>query len=370
MISQDLALLSTQRSRSSENQNKPVELNLEVTCSSTMHEQITALEKAAATKISILLLGETGVGKSAFASYVHRKSPRHQGPFISLNCGALSKDLLESELFGHERGAFTGAYKAKRGRFELAHKGTLFLDEISNLSLEAQGKLLQALQEARFQRVGGEQDIHVDVRFIAASNDNLSDLVQKGRFRRDLFFRLNVFPIQLPPLRERPEDIPTLVQHILPLVNLRLGTQIRSASLDLIEFFQNYDWPGNVRELENVIEQACILENSTTLTLESIPSRLRNLSSPSTLVVDTQESLSLARKRIVEEFEKEYLKKLLSETRGCIKNIALRAGISVRQVHNLMVKYGLEKSRFRLPEQASTPAFPQKDLSRSSCNNP
>ena len=214
---------------------------------------------------TVLILGETGTGKELIARSIHNISSRFARPFVKLNCAAIPFDLLESELFGHEKGAFTGAIAQKKGRFEMAHTGTLFLDEIGDIPLVSQPKLLRVLQEQEFERLGGGETHQVDVRLIAATHRNLDEMVKRNEFRRDLYYRLNVFPIFLPPLRERREDIVPLVWHFVEGFSRRLGKRIEHISDETLNAFQLHDWPGNIRELQNVIERAMILSNDRVL---------------------------------------------------------------------------------------------------------
>jgi formate hydrogenlyase transcriptional activator len=214
---------------------------------------------------AVLLQGETGTGKELIAREIHRRSPRRDGPFVELNCSAIPGGLLESELFGHERGAFTGAMAQSVGRFQLAHRGTLFLDEIGDLPLELQPKLLRALQEQEFERLGSAQTIHVDVRVVTATNQDLLQMVREHRFRADLYYRLNVFPITLPPLRERADDIPLLVRHFVGKYSRRMNKRIEIVPAEVVEILKHHDWPGNVRELQNFIERAVILSTGPAL---------------------------------------------------------------------------------------------------------
>ena len=239
-----------------------------------MQKVYDLIRKVAPTKATVLITGESGTGKELIARAIHFNSPRKAGPFISVNCGALPENLLESELFGHERGAFTGAVGLRKGRFELAHGGTLFLDEISEMSPPLQVKLLRALQEMRFERVGGTETLHVDVRVLAASNRNLKEEVAAGRFRSDLFFRLNVVHILLPPLRERTGDIPLLAAYFLRKYEKQTGREEMSLRPDALRVLLDYPWPGNVRELENVIERAVILCPGQEITVDDLPSEL------------------------------------------------------------------------------------------------
>jgi formate hydrogenlyase transcriptional activator len=213
----------------------------------------------------VLITGETGTGKGLIARAIHKLSPRHSRDLVRLNCAAIPAGLLESELFGHERGAFTGALMQRKGRFELADGGSLFLDEIGDISLELQPKLLRALQEKEFERLGSARTIEVNVRMIAATHRDLPGMIRDGKFREDLFYRLNVFPIEIPPLRERREDIPDLVNYFLSTVSRRMGKQIESVSRQTMEALVNADWPGNIRELENLIERSVILTQGNEL---------------------------------------------------------------------------------------------------------
>jgi transcriptional regulator with GAF, ATPase, and Fis domain len=225
------------------------------------------VEQVATTSATVLLLGETGTGKELIARAIHNESPRRHKKFVVVNCGALPPTLIESELFGRERGAFTGAHSSQAGRFELADGGTIFLDEIGELPLELQPKLLRVLQEGQFERLGGTRTVRTDVRVIAATNRNLVDDVRNGRFRQDLFYRLNVFPITLPSLRERRDDLPALLHHFCDRLGRQLGRPIERVAPGSLEALERYDWPGNIRELENVIQQAVILSRNGVLDL-------------------------------------------------------------------------------------------------------
>jgi two-component system response regulator AtoC len=236
-----------------------------------MREAIDTAKKAAASRSTVLLLGESGTGKEVFARAIHQWSERRQEPFITVNCVGLSKDLLESELFGHERGAFTGAHQLKKGKMELAHGGTVFLDEVGDISAELQTKLLRFLQEREFERVGGTQPIPVDVRVIAATNRDLSSAIKEGRFREDLYYRLNVIPISLPPLQEKKEDISVLAQYFLKRFAAETKKNFTGITDDAEAKLIAYDWPGNVRELANVIERAVVLGQGPEVTPQDLP---------------------------------------------------------------------------------------------------
>jgi len=219
----------------------------------------TKVQQVAAVETTVLLTGETGTGKELIAQALHQGSPRRDRPLIKINCGAIPQGVVESELFGHEKGAFTGALQRRTGRFELADKGTLFMDEVGELPLETQVKLLRVLQEHEFERVGSQRTQHVDIRLVAATNRDLEHEVAQQRFRADLFYRLNVFPIRIPPLRERPSDIPLLVKHFLGQFQRKLAKPLKGVTPDSMARLERYAWPGNIRELQNVIERACVL---------------------------------------------------------------------------------------------------------------
>ncbi len=227
--------------------------------SAALRRVLKQVETVAPTESTVLIYGETGTGKELIARAIHNLSPRHPQAFVKLNCGAIPTGLLESELFGHERGAFTGAIAQRIGRFELAHRGTVFLDEIGDIPLELQPKLLRVLREREFERLGSSRTLRSDARLIAATNADLASLVEAQTFRVDLFYRLNVFPIRVPPLRERAEDIPLLVRHFVQHFNRRMNRTIETVSSDTMESLTRYPWPGNIRELENVMERAVIL---------------------------------------------------------------------------------------------------------------
>jgi len=318
------------------------------TDNTAVKEVFKKLRSVAPTKTTVLLSGETGTGKGVLAKIIHRYSNREHAQFICLHCGAVPDTLLESELFGHEKGAFTGALKKKLGKFEIARNGTLFLDEIGTITPSAQVKLLQVLQDGTFSPVGAEKTISTNTRIITATNSDLKKMTEDGDFRKDLYYRLNVFPIEIPPLRKRKEDIPLLIQFFLKKLSNDFQKDIIDIHPQVKEAFKKYSWPGNIRELENLLERACILETSDLLTPESFPAELfeKEVSSP-VLSMDTDVSLSEARRKAVLCFEKQYLKELMSRNRGKINQSAQEAGISTRQLHKLMLKYGLRKEDFK-----------------------
>lgn len=301
-------------------------------------------EQAARSRSTVLLRGESGTGKELIARALHKLSARSECPFVKLNCAALPESLLESELFGHERGAFTGAVKMRRGRFETADKGTLFLDEIGDISPSTQVKLLRVLQERTFERVGGNRSITVDVRIIAATNADLEEAVRARRFREDLYYRLHVVPITLPPLRERQEDIPLLVGHFLQRYNAEnhKSLKISSAAMDLIV---GYDWPGNVRELENCIERMVVMARREILAPEEVPLPVagpRPVVSAAGFVSDTAAS-SLTQS--IEELERERLIEALKRSGGVQTRAATLLGITPRQLGYKVRKYSIDPKR-------------------------
>jgi transcriptional regulator with GAF, ATPase, and Fis domain len=310
-----------------------------------LYEKIQAV---APTKSTVLLIGETGTGKNLLAKLIHRRSNRRDNQFISVHCGAIPETLLESELFGHEKGSFTGAIKRKLGKFEIARGGTIFLDEIGTITLSAQIKLLQVLQDGIFHRIGGEEEINADVRVIAATNVDIKAMCEEGSFRKDLYYRLNVFPIEIPPLRERVEDIPNLANGFLKKMNSVNLKNINDIAQEILEALQKYSWPGNIRELENIIERAYILETSSMLTRDSFPSEILDSDLPD-IIPSVEAGLTLAqtRRRGIDNIERAYLKELLSRNKGRIKESAETAGITTRQLHKLMVKYGIRKEEFK-----------------------
>jgi DNA-binding NtrC family response regulator len=307
------------------------------------------IRSVASTKSTVLLTGETGTGKGVLANLIHRHSNRSDVQFISVHCGAIPDTLLESELFGHEKGAFTGAIRRKLGKFEIAQGGTMFLDEIGTITPSAQIKLLQVLQDGIFQRVGGEDTIEANVRVIAATNTDLKKMCDDGQFRKDLYYRLNVFPIELPPLRERVEDVPYFVEEFLKRMNRLNKKEIHDTHPRVIEAFKNYSWPGNIRELENLMERAYILESSSVLTPESFPGELfETETSSATVSLDAVLSIAEARSKGIEDIERNYLKEQLAQNRGKIQDTARAAGITTRQLHKLMKKYGIRKEEFKV----------------------
>lgn len=323
------------------------------TNSPAMKEVFAKVRAVTQTESTVLITGETGTGKGVIARLIHQHSKRSENQFISVHCGAIPDTLLESELFGHEKGAFTGAVRRKPGKFEIAHSGTIFLDEIGTISPAMQIKLLQVLQERTLVRVGGETIIKTDVRIIAATNTNLRKMCDEGTFRNDLYYRLNVFPIEVPPLRERVEDIPILVENFLKRLNRFNAKHIFDIHPDVLAAFEGYSWPGNIREMENLIERAYILETSSILTPKSFPIELfSDQIKKNKSIIDTTHTLKEVRKHELERIERQYLTELLTKNRGKINATAEAAGISERQVHKLLTKYGIVKEDFKLNSQS------------------
>ena len=287
------------------------------TRSPVMRDVLEKIRSVAATRTTVLLTGETGSGKGVMARLIHRWSHRREGPFIAVHCGAVPDTLLESEFFGHEKGAFTGAVRRKLGKFQIADGGTLFLDEIGTISPAAQVKMLQVLQERRFTRVGGEDPIEVDVRLLAATNMDLGSLCREGLFRQDLYYRLNVFPIEIPPLRRRAEDIPMLLENILGRLGRQQGREIHSAAPEVLSALTRYAWPGNIRELENLIERAFILERGNALSAAVFPSELFALEGVTDASLpDRMPTLEEVRKNALEQVELRYLKEITGLAQG------------------------------------------------------
>ncbi|MGD2268782.1 MAG: sigma-54 dependent transcriptional regulator [Desulfobacterales bacterium] len=310
-----------------------------------VYEKIRAV---AATKATILLSGETGTGKGVLARLIHIHSHRRDAPFISVHCGAIPDTLLESELFGHEKGAFTGAHRKKLGKFEIAKGGTIFLDEVGTISPGSQIKLLQVLQDGTFSPVGGEETFKTDARIIAATNADLQQKREDGTFRKDLYYRLNVLPIELPSLRERKDDIPFLMNTILKRLDGTYGKKINRIHPTVTAALEKYMWPGNIRELENLMERAYLLESTPALTPENFPEELFKKDPESAILpIHPDTTLAEARKQAVEEFERQYLKELLSRNRGKVKVSADEAGITTRQLNKLMLKYAIRKEIFK-----------------------
>jgi two-component system response regulator HydG len=303
--------------------------------SEVMQKVFKTVEKVARTDSSVFIWGESGTGKELVARAIHTNSKRKDGPFIKVNCGALTETLLESELFGHQKGAFTGAIKTKLGRFELADTGTLFLDEIGDVPMSMQVKLLRALQEQEFERVGGEQVIKVDVRIISATNKDLDKEVAEGRFREDLYYRLHIIPMTLPPLRDRRDDISVLVNHFIEKLAPRTNPEIRGIADDALGRLMAYGWPGNVRELENVIEQSLVFAEGSQIGVESLPGALQGRGDEERLDVPKEMSLP----DILEDLERQLILKAFKKAGGVKTETARLLGIKTSALYYKLDKY-------------------------------
>jgi two-component system response regulator GlrR len=310
-----------------------------------MKEILSQVERAAQTDATIVLYGESGTGKELIAQIIHLQSRRSRGPFVALNCGAIPEGLLENELFGHTRGAYTDAREAKMGLFTQADKGTLLLDEIGDTSPALQVKLLRVLQEKEFKPLGGERSVKVDVRVIVASNKNLQEAVARGTFREDLFYRIQVVPIYLPPLRERKEDIPPLVEHFIKHYSKELGKEMKGITPAAMQRLMLYPWPGNIRELKNVLERAVILTSHNLIDEQDLLHMTHPAHGPEHLARDKTlyPSFKIAR----EEFEKGYLIQVLTQVRGNVVQAAKLAQRYRGDVYRLMKKYGLKAEDFK-----------------------
>ena len=328
-----------------------------VSRSAAMNQFMNTVEQILDNDVSLLILGETGVGKERLARAIHGAGPRSDGPFISVNCGAVPENLIESELFGHEKGAFTGAEKTRRGAFEQAHRGTIFLDEIGEMPKLLQVKLLHVLQDYEIKPLGADHSMPVDVRVIAATNRNLLHEIEQHTFRQDLYYRIGVITLTVPPLRERHEDISTLSRSFLNQLSKRLGKNTTVFTDEALDALVNYSWPGNVRELINVIERAVLLCRSNTITLSDLPPELTHFSpttqsvqqAPATPWPQNWKELSLKqfRQQLIHHSEQEYLQYLLTETAGSITRTADKAGITTRALNEKMRKYNLHKETYK-----------------------
>lgn len=309
--------------------------------SAPLREVFALIEKVAPSPTTVLVTGESGTGKELVARALHERSPRADGPFIQINCGAIPENLFEAELFGYEKGSFTGAVTSKPGRFEIADGGTLFLDEVGELPKDMQVKILRALQQGQIDRVGGVRTLDVDVRVIAATNVDLAQAVAAGEFREDLFYRLNVIPIHLPPLRERYEDIPLLVEHFLRRFNERLGKDVKRVAPDALAALLEHNWPGNIRELENLMERSVLLIEGDTIHLSDLPG-LRRGSAPAPQGEDLDEMGLKEYVRVhTAKLERVRIQRVLEAEDGNVTRAARRLGISRKSLQTKMKEYGL-----------------------------
>jgi len=299
--------------------------------------------KVAPAPTTVLIRGESGTGKELIARAIHKYSHLKDKPLVTVNCTALTPTLMESELFGHKKGSFTGAIKDKIGLFEKADGGTIFLDEIGDMNIEMQSKLLRVLEAGEIKAVGDVTTKKVKVRIIAATNRNLEEAIQKGEFREDLFYRFNTFTITLPPLRERVEDIPTLAYHFLRKAEAKVNKKVEKISPEALEYLKNYPWPGNLRELENIIERAVVLTLSSQIEASHLPLHIQERRTK----LSAQEGFMEAKERAIAEFEKEALSRYLSETRGNVSRAAEKAKIPRRTLHRLLAKHGISPADFK-----------------------
>jgi two-component system, NtrC family, response regulator AtoC len=312
-----------------------------------MREVFSKVARVASSACTVLVTGETGTGKELVAQALHYTDVTRRGPLVAVNCAALPEPLLESEFFGHERGSFTGADRQKKGRFEQAKGGTLLLDEIGELPLGMQAKLLRVLQDGTFERVGGSEVIQADCRIIASSNLNLGEAVAAGRFREDLYYRLNVVPIELPPLRERLDDIPLLVNHFLDRLRARKLPE-KTLSRETLSRLSRYDWPGNVRELEHVIEQMVVTTPGPVIEPENLPPQIISTrEEPFSLDFDLQRPLQAITDELTERVERAYLIRVLERFRGRIDRCALHCGLSRRSISEKLRRYRINKTEFK-----------------------
>jgi DNA-binding NtrC family response regulator len=307
--------------------------------SPAIHKVLEQVTIVAGTDATVLIQGETGTGKELIAQAIHNLSPRHHRPFVRINCAAIPSGLLESEMFGHEKGAFTGALMQRKGRFEMADQGTLFLDEIGDIGLDLQPKLLRAVQEQEFERLGSARTIHVNVRMIAATHRNLREMIREEKFREDLFYRFNVFPIEIPPLRDRREDIPLLVTHFVSKLSRRMGKQIESISSQTMDMLTNYPWKGNVRELANVIERAVIVTRGEEL---QVPMTALSAASETVVAVSSSSTFKQAEASVIIE--------TLRTTGGRIAGsggAAEKLGLKRTTLQNKMRRLGITKANYQ-----------------------
>jgi DNA-binding NtrC family response regulator len=319
----------------------PVGLDQLIGRSPAMVSVFELVHKAARSEANILIQGESGTGKELIARAIHTNSPRASEVFVPVDCAALPENLLESELFGHERGAFTGAERAKPGMFEVADRGTLFLDEVGELPLTLQAKLLRALQEREIRRVGGTKLIPVDVRLVSATNRDLAEAVRKREFREDLFYRVNVIAIMLPPLRERAGDVPLLAYHFLGRYGRNRERPLEGLDAEALAMLEGYAWPGNIRELQNVIERACVLADGSTLRVRDLPEHVRGRGRPAAAVPGKDLPLREAREAWLHAFTQEYLTHLLRQHGGNISQAAKTAGVDRKTLHRLLAKHAI-----------------------------
>ena len=319
--------------------------------SPAMQRVFDVIRKVSDSDLTVLVRGPSGTGKELVAAAIHAGSPRRNKPLVKVNCAAFSKELVESELFGHEKGAFTGAVQAREGKFELADGGSLFLDEIGDMALETQAKILRALQEKEIQRVGGNATLNVDTRIIAATNQDLEAKVADGSFREDLFYRLNVVPVVLPSLTERDGDLPLLVDHFLTKIAERLGREKASFTPGALRALAAAEWKGNVRELEHVIEQTVVLADGTEIDIDELPESVRQGGPPASVAalaeIESDLSFKEAKQQLVENFERQFIEAALERNAGNISRTADEIGMYRQHLQGKLAEYGIDASSYR-----------------------
>lgn len=316
--------------------------------SSAMQKIFKNIKKIASTDVTVLIQGENGTGKEMVANEIHRMSQRNDKPFIAVNCAALPDNLIESELFGHEKGAFTGAHSKKEGKFELAHRGTLFLDEIGDMNLTAQAKVLRALEVKKFERLGGTEQIEVDVRVVAATNKNLKEMVEEGTFREDLFYRLNVMDLYLPALRERKEDIPLLTKEFMKLAAEKHDKDVEGITQEAVSILMKHDWPGNVRQLKGTLEKAVILCDGPEVEEDDLPREVRSTGEGSALLdVDFEGTFKDAKKKFVEKFERTMIEAKLKECNGNISQAARELDMYRQSLQQKLRDLNIDPNKFK-----------------------
>ena len=313
-----------------------------VGASQKMREVFALVQQVAPSRAAVLITGESGTGKELAARAIHALSPRRTGPFVAINCAAMPDTLMESELFGHEKGAFTGAVERRAGCFELAQHGTVLLDEIGDMPVGTQAKLLRVLEDGRVRRLGGKAEVQLDVRVIAATNSPLDNAIREGKFREDLFYRLNVFPIPLPPLRDRKEDLPVLISALLEDLNRKHGTKVTEIAPDVHDRLRVYNWPGNVRELRNVLERAVILAGEGTLHLSHLPPGFGGAPVPATSLTSDSGELRVPVGYTIEQAERALIELTLEHTRHNKTRAAEILGISQKTLFNKLKEYGAQ----------------------------
>ena len=313
--------------------------------SSVINKLKAQIAVAAPSSGWVLITGENGTGKELVARAIHQRSTRNQKAFVEVNCAAIPEELIESELFGHEKGAFTGATAARKGKFDQANGGTLFLDEIGDMSLKTQAKILRILQEHTFERVGGNRTIEVDVRVIAATNKNLEEEIKDGNFREDLYFRLNVLPFVAPPLRQRKDDIPLLTSHFLQYFCSKESREIKTIAADALQSLSNYNWPGNVRELKNLIERLVIMTPAQQIEVSDLPHAIIQRTSPQATVTTQMEEMPDSYRDAKELFEKQFLLEKLQKNNWNISRTAEEIGLERSNLHRKIKSYGIDQEK-------------------------